>query len=60
MRFVQLSDDSLRVVTVYGGPQEITEDKPGYSEIADDDPRFLVWLEMNPASAEALPDIGVP
>lgn len=42
MKYVLLSDDA--VVAEFGGPQSVTDDKPGYAEVDDADPRYLAWL----------------
>ena len=34
-QYVQLSPDGTKVITAFGGPQSITDDKPGYAEVAD-------------------------
>lgn len=43
-RYVQLTSDGTVVVTVFGGPQSETFDKPGYAEVQDDDPRYAAWV----------------
>jgi hypothetical protein len=50
-----------KVLTVFAEPQAITNDKPGYAEIADNDARYLAWqaLQAAVAAAEALIAGGV-
>lgn len=45
-QYVQLSADTTQVITLYGSPQLITSDKPGYAVIADTDPRYLAFASM--------------
>lgn len=50
-QYVQLSDDTTRVVTVFGSPQPVTADKPGYAEVADNDARYLAFQLLQQARA---------
>ena len=51
VQYVQISNDI--VTTVFGCHQPVTSDKPGYAEIADNDPRFLAWQAARAATAAA-------
>lgn len=44
MKYVLLSTDAEAVTVEFAGPQPVTDDKPGYAEIEDSDPRYLAWL----------------
>jgi hypothetical protein len=48
-KYVQVANGA--VTTVYGGPQAITTDKPGYQVIEDTDPLWTAWLASQAAQA---------
>lgn len=50
-QYVQLSIDASAVIAWYLAPQAITEDKPGYAEIADDDARYTTYLASRAAAS---------
>lgn len=42
-QYVQLNSGGTAVITAFGGPQAVTSDKPGYTTLADNDPRWLAF-----------------
>ena len=62
MQYVILSPDGTKVELVFGGPQAVTSDKPGYAAIEDTDARYLAFVAPTPTlvqQAQAMLAAGI-